>query len=519
MRLGDGLQAAGYGKKCTEPNRARSGMELIMKRRSVLVLAAIAALSACSVGPSFDKPQASLPESWDTKVLGDEAELKSKIQTGELEEQWWRQFNDPLLIDLVERASESNLDMRVATIRVAQSRVQRDTVAGNRSPNVTANASYARQRQSELGTGTRLIDAIGIPGDRDAIVEALSEPYDVYQAGFDASWELDFWGRVRRAIESADASVATSAEELHAAQLSVTAEIARIYLELRGVQDQLRIATEDVAATEDALGLKELRADRGAVTQLDVVSQRARLADSRALIPQLNQRRTQLINNLALLLGEEPGSLDEQLIQTQPVPAPPSSVAVGVPSELARRRPDIRGAEARLHVTTAEIGVAVADLYPRITLTGGFLQQSLQAEDLSEWGARQWSVGPSLYLPIFDGGRRRSIVELRKLQQQEAAVNYQRTVLRAWHEIDNALSAYAAEQRRSEQFAAAVIASRDAYDIATTRYDHGMTDFLIALDAQRTLLQAQRAYSESTTAVSTQLVALYKALGGGWGVE
>jgi outer membrane protein TolC len=169
-----------------------------------------------------------------------------------------------------------------------------------------------------------------------------------------------------------------------------------------------------------------------------------------------------------------------------------------------------------LHAATAEVGVAVADLYPRFTLTGGFLQESLQAGDLSEWGARQWHIGPSLYLPVFDGGRRRSAVELRKLQQQEAAIEYQRTVLRAWHEIDNALSAYIAQQRRTSELAEAVTASRDAYELATMRYEHGMTSFLVALDAQRTMLQAQQAFSESTTAVSTQLVAIYKALGGGW---
>ena len=187
-----------------------------------------------------------------------------------------------------------------------------------------------------------------------------------------------------------------------------------------------------------------------------------------------------------------------------------------MPSEIARRRPDIRRAEARLHAATAEIGVAVADLYPRISLTGGFLSQSLDASDFTDWGSRQWSVGPSLQLPLFDGGRRRAVVELRELQQQEAAVNYQRTVLRAWHEIDTMLSSYAAEQRRHQELAIAVSASKDAFDIAQLRYERGLTSNLVALDAQRTWLQAQRAYSDSSTTIATQLVALYKSLGGGW---
>jgi NodT family efflux transporter outer membrane factor (OMF) lipoprotein len=483
-------------------------------RTFVLLLAVM--LSACSVGPTFEAPSAALPERWDVSATEGVA-LKSSIDAdGALEQRWWTQFGDPVLIELIDQARQTNLDVRIAALRVAQTRAQRNAVAGNRMPDVAARASYQRQRQSEFGSGTRLIDAIGIPGERDAIIDVLSEPHDIYQAGFDASWELDFWGRLRRALEAADASLAASSEDFHAAEVAVIAEVARTYLEVRGVQDQLRIALDSVKAGEETLQLTELLAQRGAVTQLDVVSQRAQLADSRARVPQLEQRRTQLVNALALLLGQEPGALDARLSDARDVPAPPVDVGVGIPSELARRRPDIRGAEARLQAATADVGVAVADLYPRITLTGGFLFEALDAENLDDWGARQWQIGPALYLPIFDGGRRRSVVELRELQQQEAAINYQRTVLRAWHEIDNALSAYVAEQRRTQELAEAVTASRDAYELATMRYEHGMTNFLVALDAQRTLLQAEQAFSESTTTVSTQLVAIYKALGGGW---
>ena len=486
-----------------------------MRLLFTLIVTNAVLLSACAVGPEFEQPQAMLPDRWDVQVPQG-VELKSNIDDSVLEEQWWKQFGDPLLVELIDQAKQMNLDARIAALRVAQSRVQRDIAAGARSPSLAGNATYQRQRQSEFGTGTRLIDVIALPGQRDEIIDVLSEPHDVYQAGFDASWELDFWGRLQRAVEAADASLVASGEDLHAAQLSVIAEVARTYLELRGMQDQLHIAANDVAASEDALELTVLRAQRGAVTQLDVVSQRARLADTRARIPQLEHRRARLISDLALLLGEEPGALDQRLSEVREVPPAPPTVGVGIPSELARRRPDIRRAEADLQAATAEVGVAVADLYPRITLAGGFLQESLEAEDLSEWGARQWHIGPSLYLPIFDGGRRRSTVELRKLQQQEAAVAYQRTVLRAWHEIDNALGAYIAQQQRTRELTEAVTASRDAYELATMRYEHGMTSFLVALDAQRTLLRAQQAFSESTTAVSTQLVAIYKALGGGW---
>jgi outer membrane protein TolC len=211
---------------------------------------------------------------------------------------------------------------------------------------------------------------------------------------------------------------------------------------------------------------------------------------------------------LGLLLNVEPGALDAQLAAEPVRISVPPTIAGGLPSELARRRPDIRRAEARLHAATAEIGVAVADLYPRITLTGSYVHQSLLTADFTDWGSRQWSIGPGISLPIFDGTR--------ELQQQEAAVNYQRTVLHAWHEIENALSAYTAEQKRNQELARALTLSRDAYDIAHVRYRHGLVNYLVELDAHRTLLESERTYSESHTQLGTRLVAIYKALGGGW---
>lgn len=483
-------------------------------RYFIFVCSAALFASACSVGPAYQSPKPHLPDRWGAAGGANAAEQISL--TEEADTRWWRQFGDPELNDLIERARESNLDLRAAALRVAQARAQRAVVAGSRAPSLSANVSYRRQRQSELGTGTRLIDAIGIPGNRAAIVDVLSEPYDVYQAGFDTAWELDLWGRVGHAIESQDAAIAASTADMYGAKISVIAEVARTYLELRGAQDQLRIGRADLSATEELLELTQFRADGGLVTHLDVVAQQAALAQARARLTELEQREAQLLDQLALLLAQEPGALRAELSAATPQPSPPAALTVGIPSELARRRPDIRAAEARLQAATAEIGIAVADLYPRITLVGGFLAESLRAGDLTEWGARQWSIGPSLSLPIFDGGRRRAVVELRKLQQQEAAIRYQRTVLAAWHEIDTTLEVYARERRRNEELAAAVEASREAYEIARTRYQHGMSDFLVALDAQRTLFQAERALSDSNTLLGTRVVALYKALGGGW---
>jgi NodT family efflux transporter outer membrane factor (OMF) lipoprotein len=480
-----------------------------MPTRRVLFALSLACLAACSVGPTFEPPEAQLPDQWQNAA---------DVQAVEVD--WWKQFGDAKLNELVDRARAGNLDLKIAALRVAQSRAQRTIATGERWPAVNASAGYQRRRESEYGVSTRLIDILAQPGDtRDQIIEALAEPYDVYEAGFDATWELDLWGRVRRAVESADANVSAGTEGFHDAELTIVAEVTRAYLELMGIRDQLRIARDDVASGTDELEITGFRVKGGLVSELDLSVQKAQVSTVRAQIPALEHQEAALQNALALLVGADPDALRSELAVHPSPPAAPRIVQAGVPSELARRRPDIRRAEAELHAATAEIGVAVADLYPRISLTGSFVQQSLDASDFAEWGARQWVVGPSISLPIFQGGRLRSVVELRELQQQEAAVNYQRTVLNAWHEIENALGAYAAEQRRNRELGEVVTASRDAYEIAHVRYQHGLVNYLVDLDAHRTLLQAERAYSESNTQIGVQLVALYKALGGGWSGE
>ncbi len=477
-----------------------------MPNRPLLLAVPLALLMACSVGPSFEPPEARLPDQW-----------QAQAGTQPVDLEWWKQFGDPKLHELIERARSGNLDLKIAALRVAQSRTQREIATGERWPAVSVSAGYQRRQESEFGVATRMIDILVPPGaNRDAIIDAVAEPYDVYQAGFDASWELDLWGRVRRAVESADAGVAAGQEGFHEAELTLVAEVARTYLELQGVRDQLRIARDDVASGTDEIELTGYRVKGGLVSELDLSVQQAQVSATRAQIPALEHQETALQNALALLIGSDPASLKNELTAAIATSSLPQIAQGGVPSELARRRPDIRRAEAQLHAATAQIGVAVADLYPRISLTGSFAHQSLDAADFGEWAAQQWVVGPSITLPIFQGGRLRSVVELRELQQQEAAVAYQRTVLSAWHEIENALDGYAAERRRNQELAQVVTASRDAYEIAHVRYQHGLVNYLVDLDAHRTLLQAERTYSESHTQIGVRLVALYKALGGGW---
>ncbi len=342
------------------------------------------------------------------------------------------------------------------------------------------------------------------------------KPFDIYQGGFDASWEVDLWGRVRRSVESSTATSVASEEAQRDALLEGLAEVARDYIELRGTQQQLQIAGDNVKIAQQNLSLTQQRAAGGVTTDLDVAQASAQLRTTLAEIPTLEQQEAAQINALSFLLGQPPNALRTDLDVPHPVPPVPSRVPVGIPSELARRRPDIREAEAKLHAATADIGVAQAAFYPTLNLTASIGLQSLQWSHAFDLTSNQYAAGPGLTIPLFEGGRLRATLQLREAQQEEAALSYQKTVLQAWQEIDNALTAYQAEQARRDQLAQAVTDNKHALALAQERYAQGVSDFLDVLTAQRSLLATQQELARSTTIVSTNLVALYKALGGGW---
>ena len=468
-------------------------------------------LAGCApLGPDFKPPAAPLPPDWSAWHGGALADPALRRQTGTAA----AVFDDPLLVALQARALAANPDLQTAALRFAQSRAQRRTVAAQGAPQLNANAGAARQRQSESGAATRLIDVIA-PANRDALVSALSDPFNVYQAGFDASWELDLWGRVRRSIEAADAGVAGAAASLRLVQLSVASEVARNYVELRGAQRQTRLEQADVDAAAETLELLAARAEGGLDNDLESTRQQGQMAELRARLPALLEQQAQAINQLTLLTGAPPGALQDELAapaEMDDAGALPD-LALGMPSDVVARRPDIQTAQARLHAATAGIGLATADLYPRLTLGATFGLESVSASQFGDWGSRLWSVGPSLSLPLFDHGRRRATVELRELEQQEAAVAYQQTVLRAWHEIDSALSGYTAERQRRQQLADKERSSAAALQLARTRRASGLTDLLPELAARRALLQAQRDYAQSSNALTLRLLSIDKALG------
>ncbi|KAF1042804.1 efflux transporter outer membrane subunit [Xylophilus sp.] len=482
-----------------------------------------AALAGCaSVGPDFQTPQADAPAGWAARPSSAPGLAATWApDTAAPPAAWWRVFRDPVLDRLEARAAAASPDLRTAALRFAQSRLQRSVAAAQATPQAGFQAQATRQRQSETSAETRLVGAIA-GAEAPRLVDVLSDPFPLYQAGFDVSWELDLWGRVRRSVEAADAAAESAGAQFEDARLVVSAEVARAYAELRQLQRQQALLARDAATVEELLALQQARVVNGLADEDAPLAQSQALAGLRARQAAWQAQHAALLNQIGLLTGDAPGALTTLLAPAagdidgtaQPVPAAP---ALGQPAELLRRRPDVRAAEAQLHAATAEIGVAMADLYPRIALDASAGVQSIGAGSFGEWASRTWQIGPVLSLPVFDGGRRRANVELRRIDQQRAAVAWRQSVLKAWQEVDDALAAHAAERLRNQRLREQVDASRTQLALARARTASGLVSELAPLQAERALRQAQSLLCESDGSLRTSLVRLYKAAGGGAG--
>ncbi|HLH12208.1 MAG TPA: efflux transporter outer membrane subunit [Methylovirgula sp.] len=483
-------------------------------------------LAGCEVGPNFIPPNPGLPQQ--SFLIHPHAPVEiASTSPAPPDPQWWAIFRDRELTALEDRVAAANLDVATATARLFESRFQRDVTGSSLFPNLNGNASYEREKASANGLlglfgnqtpGTEASGAFGTgaggaPGN---LASVLSSPLSLWQYGFDASWELDVWGKVRREVEAADAQVALSANQRRDVLVSSLAELARDYMQLRGIQEQIKIAQDNLTTAKDILSVTQERQQKGLVTGLDVENAAAEVESIRAQIPDLQRQESEMINALSLLLAEPPGGLATELAAPRALPLRTPRLPVGIPSELARRRPDIREAEAQLHQATANIGVAIGDFYPSVALNASVGFQALDFVNLWKGSSLQYALGPSVTLPIFEGGRLRSTLELRDAQQQEAAIAYHETVLKAWHDVVNALIAYRTEQQRRLHLAAQVDHAGKALGLARDRYRDGVAQFITVLDAQRTLLSAQQQLAQSSTNVAVDIVSLYKALGGGW---
>jgi outer membrane protein, multidrug efflux system len=455
--------------------------------------------AGCKVGPDYHRPQVSVPVAWSGPKIGvepNEASQQALVQ-------WWTSFHDPTLTSLVSSAIQSNLDVRQAEARVLQARAVWGVAAGGLWPTLNAKGSATRSR-SPIQSGQS-----GQFGGSSGVTRNL------FQTGLDAAWELDLFGGKRRNVEAAAADVQAAEEDRRDVLVTLTAEVATTYINLRTAQQQVAVAENNLRAQKHVAELTRQRFEGGLASGLDVANAEAQTATTAAQIAPLQQTAQQNIYSLSVLLGREPGALLQDLGPASSVPTTEPAVPLVVPSELLRRRPDIRRAEAQIHAATARIGVAAADLFPKLSLSASAGFQGSQSGTWLRWPSRFWSAGPSATWPLFAGNSLRSAVEAQKALQEQSVLAYQKVVLTALQEVENALIALAREQEHREALVNAAAANRKALDLATRLYTQGQTDFLSVLQSQGALYAAEDALVRSDQAIATNLVALYKAMGGG----
>ncbi|MFM9958576.1 MAG: efflux transporter outer membrane subunit [Phycisphaerales bacterium] len=464
-----------------------------MKRSLFLTIPILPLLAGCTVGPNYTPPVATAPENW--------VEPDSALATASspVIRDWWSSFNDPVLNGLVERAIAENHDLRIAAARVREAMAQRGVAASEFGPRVDGVGSGSRSRSSE--NFGRIFDD---PETND------------FQAGFDMSWELDFWGRIRRSVESADADIGAAVSDRDAVMVTLLGEVGRNYAELRGFQQRRLVTINNIQSQKSALDLTQKRFDAGLTTELDVQQALTQLSTTRSNLPTLEAGARRAIYRLSLLVGREPAALLPELTTEAPIPGISQPAALGMPSDLLRRRPDIAAAERRLASATARIGVATADFFPRFDLAGALGLRSDRIGDWFESDSRYWSIGPGFRWPILDWGRIRSNVRVQDARSERALIEWEQSVLKALEETESALTDYTSENARATALQEAVDASRRAVALAEQQYQSGLRDFLNVLTTQRAQFEAEDQLVASRQRVATNLVAVYKALGGGW---
>jgi outer membrane protein, multidrug efflux system len=471
-----------------------------MRTRLAAGLLLAAWLAGCAVGPNYKRPRINAPAQWVSPLEGGETNLPAP------EARWWNSFADAELDSLIARSVKSNLDLTVARARVREARAGLRFASGGLGPTLNTSASYAEERYP--ANGFPPFPPIG----------NLPLEDNVYQVGFDAAWALDVFGGVRRAVEAARAEAAAAEFGRRDLLITICGEVARNYIDARASQRRLAVALENIKTQEKTLALTRDLRDHGLTSDLDVQQAASLLATTQAETPSLETGFKSAAYRLATLLGQPPGALLEELSGQPPAPITPPAVPVGLPSDLLERRPDVAQAERQLAAATARVGVATADLFPKFSLTGDVGLQSVSASQWFTQGSRYWSAGPAVQWRIFDSGRIRANIRVQDARQQQALAHYEQTALNAFEEVERALTAYSKEQVRRESLQTAVAASQKGLDLASQLYAHCLTDFLRVLESQRALYQSQDAVIESDRAVSADLIALYKALGGGWAV-
>lgn len=463
-------------RKCNKP------FGLMLAFFSLLLL-----WTGCAVGPDYTRPDPRTGlDQWQQPP--EYGLVVSEADIGE----WWQVFEDSHLNELVHRGLSGNLDLDIARSRVREARAARGIETAARFPALDATGSAAQVKEGDQPAG------------------------ELYATDFDAAWEIDLFGRVSRRIEASTADMQASIEALRSVQVSLVAELALNYTEVRSFQNRIRLAEANVEAQRKTLQVVTDRFDLQLANSLEVEQAKSNLSSSQSQLPPLKSGLQQAMNRIAVLTGEKPGLLNDFFHEASPMPTAPPEIAIGIPADLIRRRPDIRKAERELAAQSARAGVAKADLYPRFTFNGILQFSTTSASSLFDSMSRLLTIGPAFQWNIFNAGSVRSNIEVQSERQNQALIEYEQTILQALEEVENAMIAYARELDRRDSLETTVASAKKSADLAESLYKDGLRDFIYVLDAQRTLFAAEDSLAVSSAEVTANLIRLYKALGGGW---
>jgi NodT family efflux transporter outer membrane factor (OMF) lipoprotein len=456
----------------------------------------------CAVGPDYAKPDIQVPDAW-SEAIEEQAALgpDASLQT------WWAVFNDPVLTDLIERARTSNLDLEVAMSRVRAARLQLGIARGGFLPVINVGTGASRTQISDNGHLTQVAPPGGF------------EPQSIFEIGIDAAWEIDVFGRVRRSVEAAGAQFEATVEDSQDVQVTLFAEVAMSYIDVRAYQQRILNARSNAEAQRQSVQLTQERFNTGVSSKLDVVQARSNLAITKAAIPSLDIGLHKAFNRLAVLLGQDAGTLQGDLNVTKQIPSPTERVGTGVPAEILRQRPDIRSAERQLAARTALIGVATADLYPRFSLGGVIGFSAKDTSQLFESASNVWQLSAPIQWNLYSGGTVRKNIEVQEELAQQALLVYRNTVLLAFEEVENSIVSFSRNQVRRQHLVDATDAMTEAVELATVQYNTGITDFNNVLTMQRALFEQQDQLVSTKADVMLSLITLYKSLGGGWEIN
>ncbi len=462
------------------------------KLPAVLTMSAVIMLAGCSsVGPDYVSPNLKVPEKWS------EENMENFKLENSSSEQWWKLFNDPMLDGLIKEASDSNLDLKVAMARVDEYRSRLGVVTGDRVPSLSVEGDLLRKKNSENA--------------------GYSDVTNTYKGlGLEAGWEIDLFGRVRRSIEAAEANYEAVQEDRNDVMISINSRVALNYIKIRTYQARLTASNSNIELQREVLRITETRFKYGLATALEVAQAEQALASSEATVPPLRIQLSEAINTMAVLLGRNPGELNEMLSEKRPVPVPPADAAIGVPADLLRQRPDIRRAERQLAAETARIGIAKADLYPQFSLSGSFGYQSISSGNLFTSGGNYFSIGPSLRWNIFSGGSILNQIDVQDAIVRQKATQYESTVLSALNEAENSMTAYTEDSMRLVYLEKTVEASKKTVELSLNLYKQGLVDFENVLNSQLSQFISEDRLAQARGDSAENFVRLYAALGGGW---